>query len=202
MSDSPGVLGALLGVLAPPLDYLAADDFRAAARTALPLDAIRERLGEARAAVTESRLGAQLDVLAAALAELAETPAERQAPVLRRAHAAMVALRGAAAPTGAPEEYRHTEGDPVMSGVRLAVNLVLEHIAGVHVLRALLLKAGKARGNRRVAADAVVSTTSAMTTYRILLRGADSPDRQVRRAMAGQIALAAIGAFHRRCGAR
>lgn len=55
----------------------------------------------------------------------------------------------------------------------------------------ILVESGRATGivvrDYRVAADAVVSTASAMATYRILLRDADSPGRQVRRAMAAPL---------------
>lgn len=55
----------------------------------------------------------------------------------------------------------------------------------------ILVESGRASGivvrDCRVAADAVVSTTSAMATYRNLLTGADSPGRQVRRAVGAPI---------------
>src|SRR5262249_59447889 len=49
MTAGSGPLAELLDALAPPLEYLAADGFRQAARTSLPLRALTERLARARA---------------------------------------------------------------------------------------------------------------------------------------------------------
>jgi ATP-dependent DNA helicase RecG len=99
-------LADLLQALERPLEYLAADDFRRAAETKLPLDAIADRV--ARARVTA---GAAHE---ATLIELAEIVAalrhgDDPAALLRRAHGVLPRLRGETA--GEWREYR-TSGRP------------------------------------------------------------------------------------------
>jgi ATP-dependent DNA helicase RecG len=96
-------LAELVRTLGPPLDYLAADEFRRLERTRLPLPALAERLRLARTAAPPEA--------AAALAELetileALRGGERPEPLLRRAHALLPALREIAAAPAAWTEYR------------------------------------------------------------------------------------------------
>src|SRR6185369_4240833 len=77
-----GALGEVLQALERPLEYLAADDFRRAADTVLPLDAIAARIARARA-VDDGR-----DAVLAELAGIVEELQARAAdpgPLLRRA---------------------------------------------------------------------------------------------------------------------
>ncbi len=91
---APAPLAELLQALAPPLEYLAADGFRRAEQTRLPLPALAERVRRARDAgppgVTQA-----LDELDGILARLAGEPAREREQLLRRAHALLPALRDA-----------------------------------------------------------------------------------------------------------
>ncbi|MCW5891522.1 MAG: ATP-dependent DNA helicase RecG [bacterium] len=86
-----GALAELLRVLAPPLDYLASDDFQRVGRTGLPLAAWRERLEKARAEAGDTPLLATLARIVAGLDDVAAAPA-----LLREAHGLLPALRAAA----------------------------------------------------------------------------------------------------------
>jgi ATP-dependent DNA helicase RecG len=96
-----GSLAELLDALAPPLEYLAADGFRQAARTRLPLRTLTERVARARtdAAPGVDRALSELDEVLAALGQAAP---DARAALLRRAHELLPALRQPAAWT----EYR------------------------------------------------------------------------------------------------
>jgi ATP-dependent DNA helicase RecG len=107
MSAGAGPLAELLAVLAPPLDYLATAGFAGAARTGLPLDVIAERLAGARRDAPP-RVEAALTDLAEVVAGLRVAPAAGREPLLRRAHAVLERLRGAASAAGRDRwaEYR------------------------------------------------------------------------------------------------
>ncbi len=92
--DGPVPLAELLQALGPPLEYLAADDFRRLDQTRLPLPALAERLARALAAGPADATMAELGGI---LAALRERPAGECEPLLRRAHALLPALRAAAA---------------------------------------------------------------------------------------------------------
>ena len=96
-----GSLAELLDALAPPLEYLAADGFRQAARTRLPLRTLAERVARARAdaAPGVDRALGELDEVLAALGQAAP---EARAALLRRAHELLPQLRQ----PGAWTEYR------------------------------------------------------------------------------------------------
>jgi ATP-dependent DNA helicase RecG len=85
----------VLQALERPLEYLAADDFRRAAETTLPLDAIAARIARARSAADAAT--------AAVLTELDDVVQALQAragdatPLLRRAHGLVKRLRAAPA---------------------------------------------------------------------------------------------------------
>ncbi|HWP65483.1 MAG TPA: hypothetical protein VNO26_06195, partial [Candidatus Limnocylindria bacterium] len=81
MSGQPAELEALLVALAPPLEYLAADDFRHAARTTLPLDAIESRLAAARKATNDPAATPALDELRDVLGRLAGAAPDARAPL-------------------------------------------------------------------------------------------------------------------------
>jgi len=101
MSTPATPLSELLQSLEPPLNFLAAGDFRRLDQTSLPLDAVGERLARARAAAppgTEAALG-ELDEIVAALRRGAGGDAER---LLRRAHGLVIGLRGGGAPAESP----------------------------------------------------------------------------------------------------
>ena len=109
MTTPSAPLAELLQALAPPLEYLAADDFRRLEQTRLPLPVLAERLRRARADVSSS--------VAAPLAELEQILEELQRglrePLLRRAHALLPILREAAAAApveSAWRDYRASEG--------------------------------------------------------------------------------------------
>src|SRR5439155_1309053 len=111
--------------IAPPLEYLAADDFRRLDQTRLPLDALASRVARARAASPPAAAGplAELDDL---LATLRREPAAGHAPAPRRAHALLPALREAA---GAPPpwtEYRPAAGslEPALAALGRPVEAV------------------------------------------------------------------------------
>jgi ATP-dependent DNA helicase RecG len=88
----------VLQALERPLEYLAADDFRRAADTTLPLDAIGARIARARAGadVATAPVLAELDDVVASLRARAGEPA----PLLRRAHGLVQRLRAAPPATG------------------------------------------------------------------------------------------------------
>jgi ATP-dependent DNA helicase RecG len=118
-----GPLAELVRALAPPLDYLAADEFRRLERTRLPLPALAERVRLARTASPPEALPA--------LAEL-ETILEglrggQQAePLLRRAHALLPALRDIAAAPPAWTDYRPSAVPvaPALAGLGQSVEAV------------------------------------------------------------------------------
>jgi len=101
MSGAAAPLAELLAALAPPLDWLAADDFRRAGQTRLPLAALAERLARARAGAPAGIAPALAD-LDAIMAVLAGGQGDDPAPLLRRAHALLPALRAAAGAAAAP----------------------------------------------------------------------------------------------------
>jgi ATP-dependent DNA helicase RecG len=110
-------LAALLRALVPPLEYLAADDFRRVADTRLPLGALSARVADARraapgtAAPALAELGRILDALAA------RAPGEHE-PLLRRAHALLPTLQAAAGAAAEPAwtDYTPAPG-PVEAGL-------------------------------------------------------------------------------------
>ncbi len=122
-------LAELLQTLAPPLEYLAADDFRRADQTRLPLGALSERLERARTAAGEDAGGALAELVetGGALAELVEArgalaelveivEALRREPpaahegLLRRAHGLLPALRRVAGPPAPWIDYQPAAG--------------------------------------------------------------------------------------------
>src|SRR5207249_11079970 len=93
MSGAAAPLADLLQALAPPLEYLAADDFRRLDQTRLPLPALAERVRRARASGPPGAAGplAELEGILDGL----RTGGARE-PLLRRAHALLGVLREAA----------------------------------------------------------------------------------------------------------
>src|SRR5436190_4919600 len=83
----------LLRALAPPLEYLAADDFRRVQQTHLPLPALAERVARARTAASPAA-AATLGALERILPALASAPPREE--LLPRAHAPLPLLRDAA----------------------------------------------------------------------------------------------------------
>src|SRR5262249_12536075 len=106
MSAGDAPLAELLAALAPPLEYLAANEFQGAVRTRLPLDALVQRLARARADAAPE-LHAALEELGGVLDALRSAAPADRAPLLRRAHALLPALRGAATTWN---EYRRGTG--------------------------------------------------------------------------------------------
>jgi ATP-dependent DNA helicase RecG len=118
MTTPSAPLAELLQALAPPLEYLAADDFRRLEQTRLPLPVLAERLRRARA---------DAPGVSAPLAELEQILDELQRglrePLLRRAHALLPVLREAAASPpveSAWRDYRASEGSVDASLAALA----------------------------------------------------------------------------------
>jgi ATP-dependent DNA helicase RecG len=107
MSSTP--LADLLQTLAPPLEYLAGDDFRRLESTRLPLAAVAERMSRARAAGAGAPV---LEELEGIIAALGERPAREHADLLRRAHALLPALRAAASAPAPWNDYRSTTSAP------------------------------------------------------------------------------------------
>ncbi|TMB22229.1 MAG: hypothetical protein E6J59_04385, partial [Deltaproteobacteria bacterium] len=105
MTPAAAPLAELLRALAPPLEYLAADDFRRLDQTRLPLPALAERLARARASGPPGA-AAPLAELERILAALREGSARDQERLLRRAHALLPTLREAAAAPPPWSEYR------------------------------------------------------------------------------------------------
>jgi ATP-dependent DNA helicase RecG len=103
MSPTPP-LAELLQALAPPLEYLAADDFRRLDQTRLPLPVLAERVRRARAAGAAK--AAPLAELEGILHALQERPARECEALLRRAHALLPELRGPESAGGEWAEYR------------------------------------------------------------------------------------------------
>ncbi len=103
-------LAELLQALAPPLDYLAADDFRRLDQTRLPLRALGERLARARASAAPD-VRATLDALDLILTALGEGSGEHES-LVRRAHALLPSLRAASAtaPVAQWAEYQAGAG--------------------------------------------------------------------------------------------
>jgi ATP-dependent DNA helicase RecG len=95
-----GPLADLLRALAPPLDFLAADDFRHCDRTHLPLASLQARVDAARPVVAAGVRGV-LDELAAVLTALDERSAGDRVGALRRAHGLLETLR--ARPAAVPD---------------------------------------------------------------------------------------------------
>ena len=96
-------LAELLQALAPPLEYLAADDFRRVQQTHLPLPALAERVARARTAAPPAA-AATLVELERILGELASGPPREE--LFRRAHALLPLLRDAAAAPTPWSDYR------------------------------------------------------------------------------------------------
>src|SRR5437867_3191606 len=96
-------LAELLRALAPPLEYLAADDFRRVQQTHLPLPALAERVARARTAASPAA-AATLVELERILGELASGPPREE--LFRRAHALLPLLRDAAAAPTPWSDYR------------------------------------------------------------------------------------------------
>ena len=129
MSDGRTVLAALFEALAPPLEYLAADDFRHAARTTLPLDAIIGRLAAARAAVTDAAAGRTLQALEEVIGRVAMAAPEERATLLRRAHGLLGELQGDADGPAAPADYGCERGDVRPALAQLAAPV--DRVSGV-----------------------------------------------------------------------
>jgi ATP-dependent DNA helicase RecG-like protein len=123
-------LAELLRTLGPPLEYLAADDFRRLDQTRLPLATLAERTARARAeagGVAEAPLAELEEILEA----LRGGAAREREGLLRRAHALLPVLRDAAAGWTA---YRPT---PEPAGPALAaLRAGLESLPGVGPKRA------------------------------------------------------------------
>ncbi len=105
MTPAAAPLAELLRALAPPLEYLAADDFRRLDQTRLPLPALAERVARARASGPPGA-AVPLAELERILGALRVGPAREQEELLRRAHALLPALREVAAAPAAWTEYR------------------------------------------------------------------------------------------------
>jgi ATP-dependent DNA helicase RecG len=104
VGDRP--LAELLAALAPPLEYLAATDFRGSDRTALPLQVLAERLARVRSD-PPAGLDDVLSELAGVLDALHGAPQEHRGALLRRAYALLPALRGADVPVAKSwDQYR------------------------------------------------------------------------------------------------
>ena len=125
-------LAELLRALAPPLEYLAADDFRRVQQTHLPLPALAERVARARTAASPAA-AATLVELERILAELASGPPREE--LFRRAHALLPLLRDAAAVPWS--DYRPV-AEPVAAALETLARPV-EAIRGVGPQRAAQL---------------------------------------------------------------
>jgi ATP-dependent DNA helicase RecG len=135
MTEAPAALAALLTALGPPLEFLAADEFRHAERTRLPLGAITERLAAARQGEDDAERTAALDELAALLRALAEAAGADRVALLRRAHALLVRLRGGGPTAGVREpEYGGPGGDVAPALAALAAPIA--QVPGVGPKRA------------------------------------------------------------------
>jgi ATP-dependent DNA helicase RecG len=131
MTDESAPLADLLRALAPPLEYLAAEDFRRLERTRLPLPALADRVARARAAGQGDVPLAELDAI---LTDLGRRPPGEHAALLRRAHALLPALREAASAPPAWCDYRPAAG-PVEPGLA-ALAQPLEEVRAVGPKRA------------------------------------------------------------------
>src|SRR5439155_89466 len=127
-------LGEQLRALAPPLEYLAADDFRRVQQTHLPLPVLAERVARARTAASPAA-AATLAELERILAELASGPPREE--LFRRAHALLPLLRDAAAAPVPWSDYRPV-ADPVAAALETLARPV-EAIRGVGPQRAAQL---------------------------------------------------------------
>jgi len=118
-------LAELLRALAPPLEYLAAEDFRRLERTRLPLPALADRVAQARAAGPPAAAAA-LEELEHILAALRRGATDEQEALLRRAHALLPALRAAATAPSAWTEYRAVGGpvEPALAALAQPVDVV------------------------------------------------------------------------------
>jgi ATP-dependent DNA helicase RecG len=135
MTERPEALAALVQALAPPLEFLAADDFRQAGRTALPLDAIARRLADARAAVDDAATVRVLDELDGVVRRLGAGDAAERVPLLRGAHALLPALQAAATgDTAAAADYVAGSGE--VEGALAGLRAPAERVPGVGPKRA------------------------------------------------------------------
>jgi ATP-dependent DNA helicase RecG len=135
MSEGPAALAALLTALAPPLEFLAADEFRQAERTTLPLGAIAQRLTEARAAVADPALVPLLDELQQVVEQLGTAASTERSALLRRAHAALPRLRSAVEGAGAAGGTYANDAQDV-AGALAALGAGVERVPGVGPKRA------------------------------------------------------------------
>jgi len=119
-------LADLLRALAPPLEYLAADEFRRTDQTRLPLPALAERVARARAAAPALPALGELDAI---LAGLRDRPSAEHGALLRRAHALLPHLRDASAAPPPWAEY-HATSAPV-AGALAALAQGVESIRAV-----------------------------------------------------------------------
>src|SRR5262249_7006675 len=88
----------------PPLEYLAADDFRRVDATRLPLRSLAERAGAARASAAAGNDASLVELEGLLRSADAAAPADRAA-LLRRAYTLLPGLRGGAA---RPVDYAAT----------------------------------------------------------------------------------------------
>src|SRR5439155_1672542 len=117
MMPAAAPLAELLRALAPPLEYLAADDFRRLDQTRLPLPALAERVARARESGPPGAAG-PLAELERILAALREGSARDQERLLRRAHGLLptrpAGPRGRAARRRRAPPPRLVPPDPVL----------------------------------------------------------------------------------------
>ncbi|HYR95319.1 MAG TPA: hypothetical protein VEM57_01230, partial [Candidatus Binatus sp.] len=123
MREESAPLADLLRALAPPLEYLAAEDFRRLERTRLPLPALADRVARARAAGQGDAPLAELDAI---LSDLRRRPAEEHGALLRRAHALLPALREAASTPPPWADYHPAPGavGPALAALSQPVDVV------------------------------------------------------------------------------
>jgi ATP-dependent DNA helicase RecG len=131
-SETP--LAGLLRALAPPLEYLAGDDFRRAGSTRLPLPSLRALAARARASgVTQPALVELADILDAVAAR---EPTEHAA-LLRRAHELLPALREiAVAPVAAAEPIAYRPTEQGIDAALAALSRPAQFVRGVGPKRA------------------------------------------------------------------
>jgi ATP-dependent DNA helicase RecG len=135
MSEERTALAALLTALAPPLEFLAADDFRQAARTILPLDAIRARVAAACAGAGDPALARSLAELSEVIEQVASAAPEDRGALLRRAHALLPGLQGAVEARGAaPVDYASSDAE--LAPALAALAAPVERVPGVGPKRA------------------------------------------------------------------
>jgi ATP-dependent DNA helicase RecG len=107
MTNESAPLADLLRALAPPLEYLAAENFRRLERTRLPLPTLEARVARARATGQGAGPLAELEGI---LTALRRRPPEEHGALLRRAHALLPALREAASAPPPWTDYRPAPG--------------------------------------------------------------------------------------------